>query len=104
MKYYFFYVSFPIIDMEIDMSNAKHLMVIEQYRYLHRDNKVNTKSSVDRMRRLMKQAGLVDGDGNTGECGIHYIDLSFRECTTNELTWGNLRREVCKWCDVSDIK
>tara|TARA_B110000046_G_scaffold83319_1_gene91549 strand:+ start:180 stop:488 length:309 start_codon:yes stop_codon:yes gene_type:complete len=102
MKYYFFYVSMPCMDMRIDLSNETHTKLIS---YCIETKSVDlTKSQLNKMRRLMKAAGLVDSNGSTGECSIHYVDLSFRECKYPTMEQNFEGEITCEWCTSADVK
>ena len=109
MKKYFFYVSYPIINMKVDLDNPVHVELIKFMQKTDNDNGLDewSKSETSKARRLMKKAGLfeVDKDGKqyTGTCSKHYIDLSFREGKYDEVA-KNFEEGTFIWIDENEIK
>jgi len=98
--YKFFYVSYPVIDLLVDENNPNHLMLIERMREINSlENVILTKYECNKIRNLMKKAGLVDEYGNTGRVGKYDIDLSLRQCKYPNIN-DNFEGEItCEWID-----
>ena len=98
---YSFYVSFPIINEMVDFNNPKHTKLIAYMQELESLGKfvTYTKSQTAKARRLIKSAL-----GESGQCSIHFIDLSFRKCKydtmqANEQDLAN----NCSWVSATSI-
>ena len=97
MKNYAFYVSYPIINEMVDLNNQDHVKLIKYMKEL--GNEEITKSQASKARRLIRKAL-----GESGQCGIHFVDLTFREC--KHITMKENNKDLasnCKWVDVSNI-
>ena len=98
MSNYMYYVSFPIISKMVDLTNQDEVNLINYFKSIK--DKVRTKSECAKLRRLMKKAL-----GDSGLCGMHFIDLSFRKCRYAELDTNECNLPLhCKWCSVDDVK
>ena len=98
---YSFYVSFPIINEMVDFNNDKHTKLIAYMQELESLGKfvTYTKSQTAKVRRLIKSAF-----GESGECSIHFIDLSFRKCKYSTMQENDLNlAENAEWCTASTI-
>jgi len=101
MKNYSFYISFPIINEMVDFNNPKHIKLITYMQELESLGKfvTYTKTQTAKVRRLIKSAF-----GESGECSIHFIDLSFRKCKYSSMQENELNlAENTNWCTASNI-
>lgn len=99
MKNYSFYISYPIINTMIDFNNSKHIKLLVYMQELESLKTEFTKSQTAKARRLIKSAL-----GESGECSIHSIDLSFRNCkySTMQANENDLPNN-CSWVSASSI-
>ena len=102
MNNYSFYISFPINNTMIDFNNPKHIKLLQYMQELESLGTwvTYTKSQTNKARRLIKSAL-----GESGECSIHSIDLSFRKCKydtmqANEQDLAN----NCSWVSATSIE
>ncbi len=99
MKNYSFYISYPIINTMIDFNNSKHIKLLAYMQELESLKTEFTKSQTAKARRLIKSAL-----GESGECSIHSIDLSFRNCKYSTMQENeNDLPNNCSWVSASSI-
>ena len=101
MNNYSFYISYPINNTMIDFNNPNHIKLLQYMQELESLGTwvTFTKSQTNKARKLIKSAL-----GESGECSIHSIDLSFRKCKydtmqANEKDLAN----NCSWVSATSI-
>ncbi len=98
---YSFYISYPIINTMIDFNNSKHIKLLQYMQELESLGEwvTFTKSQTNKARKLIKSAL-----GESGECSIHSIDLSFRKCKHATMQENDLDLpNNCSWVSASSI-
>ena len=103
--YLFFYVSYPIINMRVDLENENHVNLIRWFQE-NRDDDGYTPAQTAKARRLIKKAGLFveyeNGKQHTGEVGKYYIDVSLRR-GKYETIQENFDNMSCHWINFWEV-
>ena len=85
----------------IDFNNSKHIALLQYMQELESLGTwvTFTKSQTNKARKLIKSAL-----GESGECSIHSIDLSFRKCKHTTMQENDLDLpNNCSWVSASSI-
>jgi hypothetical protein len=85
----------------IDFNNSKHIALLQYMQELESLGTwvTFTKSQTNKARKLIKAAL-----GESGECSIHSIDLSFRKCKHTTMQENDLDLpNNCSWVSASSI-
>ncbi len=85
----------------IDFNNSKHIKLLQYMQELESLGEwvTFTKSQTNKARKLIKSAL-----GESGECSIHSIDLSFRKCKHATMQENDLDLpNNCSWVSASSI-
>jgi len=103
--YLFFYVSYPIINMSVDLDNENHVNLIKWFQENYVEDEY-TPAQLAKARRLVKKAGLYyeaeDGKQHTGEVGKYYIDVSLRR-GKYETMEKNFENRSCNWVNFWEV-
>ena len=107
MAHYFFYISYPIINLKVDFDNENHVNLIKWLQENPVHNIEYTPAQTAKARRLLKKAGLYveyeNGKQHTGEVSKYYIDVSLRK-GKYETIKENFENRSCQWIEVEEIK